>query len=246
MIALFTDFGLRGPYVGQLQAALARHLGGEASAHVVVSLMHDAPAFRPRPAAYLLAALVADFPPGTVFVCVVDPGVGGARKALILEADGRVFTGPDNGLLAVVAHHAGDARWYEITWKPQRLSASFHARDLFAPVAAMLASGREPSRRPFSSPVGEDWPHDLFEIIYVDRFGNAMTGIRAAGMDLSDGLQVGGCRVRHARTFSEVGVGEAFWYVNAVGLVEIAVNQGDAAGMLGLEVGDPCPVCRGS
>ncbi len=240
MIALFTDFGSAGPYAGQIHAALLQCLGRRAPSHPVVSLIHDAPVFQPRAAACLLAALADDFPAGTVFVCVVDPGVGGTRKALILEAGGRLFTGPDNGLLALAARRSGHAVWHEIIWRPERLSDSFHGRDLFAPVAAMLALGRMPEHRPMPNPVGADWPDDLFEVIYVDHFGNAMTGIRASSLGRDDILEIAGRRLRYARTFSEAGAGEAFWYVNAIGMVEIAANQGNAAGELGLKTGDAC------
>src|SRR5205085_6905131 len=99
----------------------------------VIDLFADLPAARPRPAAYLLAAHAAWFPPGAVFLAVVDPGVGSERAAIVVEADGRWYVGPDNGLFELVIRRAATARSWEITWKPQWLSASFHGRDLFAP-----------------------------------------------------------------------------------------------------------------
>ena len=140
MIVLFTDFGLAGPYVGQMRAVLH----ARAPDAPVVNLFADAPRFEPKLAAYLLAAYVEEFPAGTVFLAVVDPGVGGARAPAIVEADGRWFVGPENGLFAILARRADAFRWWRITWTPARLSASFHGRDLFAPVAAMLASGEPP------------------------------------------------------------------------------------------------------
>ena len=98
MIALFTDFGLEGPYIGQVKAVL--HAG--APGVPVIDLVADAPAHEPQLAAYLLAALVREFPAGTVFLGVVDPGVGGAREAVIVEADGRLYVGPHNGLFEIV------------------------------------------------------------------------------------------------------------------------------------------------
>lgn len=242
MIALFTDFGLRGPYVGQLKAVVLR----EAPAIPVVDLMHDAPAFAPRPSAYLLASLAEYLPVGTTSVCVVDPGVGGARRALVLKAGGRCFVGPDNGLLAVVARRDPDARWSEILWRPPSLSASFHGRDLFAPIAARLASGAEVQSRPVTNPVGADWPESLAEVIYLDEFGNAFTGLPAAALPSGARLCVGERCVARARTFSDVPPGTAFWYENALGLAEIAVNQGSAAATLALAVGQPLRVsCAG-
>jgi len=236
MILLFTDFGLAGPYVGQMKAVLHR----EAGAVPVLDLMADVPAFDARAGAYLLAAYAADFPAGSVFLCVVDPGVGGDRQALMLQADGRWFVGPDNGLLAVVARRARQVEAWRITWQPEHLSASFHGRDLFAPLAARLARGEPPPGTTVTPDrlVGHDWPDDLAAIVYVDSFGNAMTGLRAERLTDASRLVVRGQRLERARTFSAVAPGDAFWYENANGLAEIAVNQGRADQRLGLAVGD--------
>jgi S-adenosyl-L-methionine hydrolase (adenosine-forming) len=240
MIALFTDFGLAGPYTGQLKAVLAQRAPGVA----VVDLFADLPAGKPRPAAYLLAAYAPWFPPGTVFLAVVDPGVGSARRAVVVEADGRLFVGPDNGLFELVWRRAGDARGWEIVWRPQTLSASFHGRDLFAPVAARLALAgpdRETLRAAEIARV-PDWPDDLAEIVYIDHFGNAVTGMRARALPTAAQLTAEGRMVPRARTFSDVPSGAAFWYENANGLAEIAVNGGRADAALGLAVGSPVRV----
>jgi len=233
MIALFTDFGPEGPYAGQMQAVLAAGAPGVP----VVSLMHDAPAFNARASAYLLAALTAPFPASTVFACVVDPDVGSDRKPLLLKADGYWFVGPDNGLLTVVARRAEQAEWHEILWRPEHLSASFHGRDLFAPVAAMLARGELPEMHPCAPSVGTDWPDDPAEVIYIDHYGNAMTGMRAGCLDDTAVLRIGDTRITHARTFAEAGRGACFWYGNAMGLVEIAANRASAATLLDLDIG---------
>ncbi len=236
MIVLFTDFGLDGPYVGQMKAVLH----GEAPGVTLIDLMADAPAFDAKAAAYLLAAYAPTFPAGCVFLTVIDPGVGGSRLPLVVEADGRWFVGPDNGLLAPTARRAETARAWQVTWRPDRLSASFHGRDLFAPVAARLARGEEPpgSPYPIAKMAGAGWPDDLHEIVYLDRFGNAVTGLRAAGLPKDAALVVAGHRLERARTFSAVAPGVAFWYENANGLAEIAVNQGRADQLLGLKPGD--------
>jgi S-adenosylmethionine hydrolase len=129
-----------------------------------------------------LAAHAVWFPAGTVFLCVVDPGVGGARPAIILEADGKWYVGPGNGLFELVQWRAEITHSFDITWHPERLSASFHGRDLFAPVAAMLARGEAPPGRVRNDGADRraDWPDDLSEVVYIDHFGNAMTGLRAA------------------------------------------------------------------
>lgn len=235
MIVLFTDFGLSGPYTGQVKAVLAQ----QAPDVPVIDLFADAPAFDPQLSAYLLAAYAPALPVGSVFVCVVDPGVGTDRRPLIVEADGRLFAGPDNGLFEVIRRRAGTARVWAIDWKPERLSASFHGRDLFATVAARLATGREVARTelPAAAVARTDWPDDLARIVYVDVYGNAMTGLRAATLPADAVLEAGGHRVRRGRTFADVPPGTALWYENANGLAEIAVNQGRADADPGLRVG---------
>lgn len=235
MIALFTDFGAAGPYTGQVSAVLFDTAPGVP----VVQLFSDAPAGRPKPAAYLLAAYGAWFPPGTVLLCVVDPGVGGPRRAVIAEAAGRFYVGPDNGLFELVLRRAGAARTWEITWRPPRLSASFHGRDLFAPAAARLARGEPVATLASPAPALRfaDWPDDLAAIVYIDHYGNALTGLRGDSVPRGARLSAGGRTVGHAATFSAVPEGEAFWYVNSNGLVEIAVNSGRADALLGLTIG---------
>ena len=239
---MFTDFGLRGPYMGQMEAVLA----DLAPAVRVVHLMSDAPRFNAKTSAYLLASLTAPFPAGTVFMCVVDPGVGTARRALILRADGRWFVGPDNGLLAIVARHASEVEWHEILWRPQKLSASFHGRDLFAPVAAMLATRQMPDAALCEPAIGREWPDDLAEVIYVDHYGNLFTGLRANGLPdgAGIGIGIGARRLVQGLTFADAEPGELLWYPNSQGLVEIAANQGDAAALLGVGVGSALTVTR--
>jgi hypothetical protein len=234
MIVLFTDFGPAGPYVGQMKAVLARKAPGMP----VIDLVSDASAFNARACSYLLAALAPDFPRGAVFLAVVDPGVGSNRPPIVVKTGGQWFVGPDNGLFDGVVRRAGTAEAWRITLQPERLSASFHGRDLFAPVAAIIATGGPvPGERlPPDSVRRADWPDDLPEIIYIDHFGNAMTGLRAASLHEDAVLEAAGHRMSRARVFSDVAPGAVFWYENANGLAEIAVNQG-RADRLGLEVG---------
>jgi len=240
MIALFTDFGLAGPYTGQMLAVLHQ----TAPEATTISLFADAPPGQPKPAAYLLAAYAAWFPTGTVFLCVVDPGVGGARRAVVASADDRLYVGPDNGLFDLVLRRAADARLWEITWRPPSLSASFHGRDLFAPVAARLAKGETLSAlaRPDAEHFERGWPDDLAEIVYIDHYGNALTGLRGSQVPTPARLVAGGRSIAPAATFSAVPPGTAFWYVNANGLLEIAVNRGRANEVLGLAVGSPITI----
>ncbi len=235
MIVLFTDFGPGGPYVGQMHAALAQQAPGTP----VIDLFHDVPSFDIRAAAYLLPAYTRGFPPGTVHVCVVDPGVGSERRALMVKADHRWYVGPDNGLFHVLARRARDMECQEIRWQPAQLSASFHGRDLFAPVAAQLARGLMPDCVPAKlTPPAPDWPEDLAQVLYIDHFGNAITGLRAEYLGHDVRLRIAGTDLAYARTYSEVRAGQGFWYENANGLVEIAFNQGRASDRLGIAVGD--------
>jgi len=234
VIVLFTDFGAADPYVGQMHAVLAR----EAPQARVIDLLHAVPDYDIRAGAYLLPALAAEFPPGSIFVCVVDPGVGGPRRAVMLRADERWYVGPDNGLFHVLARRARAPEAWAIEFRPPRLSASFHGRDLFAPVAARLARGDWPpcAATALTAPAG-DWPEDLPAVVYVDHYGNAMTGLRASAIDRARAIRIAGRELRHAAVFSAVPPGTAFWYVNSIGLVEIAVNRGSAAAALGLRPG---------
>jgi len=240
MIVLFTDFGLHGPYTGQMKAVLHQMAPGVP----VIDLFSDAPAGRPKASAYLLAAYATWFPAGTVALCVVDPGVGGTRPAMIVKADGRWYVGPGNGLFEMVQRRAGESLSWDIQWRPQHLSASFHGRDLFAPVAAMLARGDPPPGRPRMDGADRqtDWPDDLAEIVYIDHFGNAMTGLRAAMLAPSARLVTGARVLLRGRTFGDLPPGAAFWYGNANGLAEIAVNQGRADLSLSLAIGSAVKV----
>jgi S-adenosylmethionine hydrolase len=234
-IVLFTDFGSADIYVGQVKAVLAR----EAPGVPVIDLLNDAPAYDVEAAAHLLAALAPEFGAGSVFIAVVDPGVGTARDAIVVEVGGRHYVGPDNGLLSIVYRSGHPARCHSSRWRPTRLSASFHGRDLFAPVAARLATGALPGDwlAPKPQPDVRLEAAPLARVIYVDHYGNCITGIPARGIDLTARLTVAGRELRHARVFGEALPGEPFWYENSVGLVEIALPGASAARLLAIGVG---------
>ena len=240
MIVLFTDFGVRDPYVGQVKARLAEH----APTQPVVDLLHEAPDFNPHAGAHLLAAFAPGFPPGSVFLAVVDPGVGTPRDAVVVLAGGRWFVGPDNGLLSVAAARHADTRLWRITWRPDALSATFHGRDLFAPIAADIARGEFPADKmtPADKLQVEFDAGDLPRVIYIDHYGNAWTGVRGVPKDAR--VSAAGELFKHSESFGFVGKGEGFWFVNSVGLLELAVNRGSAAETFGLKVGDPVQAQR--
>jgi S-adenosyl-L-methionine hydrolase (adenosine-forming) len=236
-IVLFTDFGAGDLYVGQVKAVLQRL----APAMPVIDLLHEAPAFNVRASAHLLASMVGCFGEDSVFLTVVDPGVGSLRNPLVVKADERWYVGPDNGLLSVIGARAARGDCWRIVWRPDALSDTFHGRDLFAPVAATLAvqgglpKGWFEHAGELDVEFGGD---DLPQIIYLDHYGNAHTGIRARGIPREALLTVGERRLPFARIFSEAAEGAPFWYENSQGLVEIAVNCGHAAQLLNLKIGD--------
>ncbi len=237
MIVLSCDFGLEGPYIGQVKAALYQ---GAPRSHII-DLFSDLPAYNPHASSALLAAYSSAFPADTVFLSIVDPGVGMSnRRGVVVQSCGHWFVGPDNGLFNGVMKRDGNAKWWEIIWRPMQLSNTFHGRDLFAPVAAAIASCAFPSKklRPMALPDLTAVDADYAAVAYIDHFGNLISGIRAEAVLNTTTLALCHEEIVYARTFGEVEVGELFWYKNANGLIEIAVNCGSAAKMVGAVVGD--------
>jgi len=239
-VFFFTDFSSRGPYLGQMETAVLA-----VAPHArIINLMNDAPFANPRASACLLAALNDYLPENAVVVAVVDPGVGGSRKAICLNIGDRWYLGPDNGLLALLVSNAGAENCFlaelHDSYKTAA-SASFHGRDVFAPVAGLLVNGKSPDTCPLpaSGMVGASWPGELAEVIYLDGFGNAMTGLRMRNLGDLQGVVVGEQLVKPAHTFSSVPAGALFCYENSMGLLEIAANGSNAGRILGLEIGSP-------
>lgn len=226
MIFIFSDFGINGPYSGTMRSVVMR----SAPTVPVCDLMVDAPDRNPKAASYLLAALMCEFKPGDVVLAVVDPGVGSARKGVVVNCDGVSFVGPDNGLFEMIIRRGRDVSIRSIDWQPDDPSASFHGRDIFAPVAAMIATDTsfETSWLAIDDrhAAAKDWPDQLEEVIYIDTYGNLMTGMMPPKE--AEHVMVKGEVVGTARTFSDVKVGQGFHYRNSIGLCEIAVNCGRA------------------
>jgi len=236
MIVVFTDFGANDIYTAQVQGRLHEI----APQHpVIISALHSVPDYDPRSAAHLLAALHGYFARDTVFLAVVDPGVGTERGAVVVQADDQWFVGPDNGLLSVIAARAKRSAFWRIRIPAEGISASFHGRDVFAPVAAQIATDILSPNTLESKPELDVQlgPEDLAEVIFIDHFGNAITGLRADNVPPDKGIDHNGSRIPSARVFSEIARGEPCWYRNSMGLVEIAVNCGRAADDLGLAAG---------
>jgi len=234
-VLLVTDFG-PGIYVGQMRAILA----ALAPDLPVIDLVQDLPPFRPDLAGRLLPGLVRDIPAESLFICVVDPGVGGERALLAARIDDNWFIAPDNGLLVPLVRRSKSVSLWRIGWRPERISSSFHGRDWFVPVAVRLAHSKDLALTPLlpESLVGFDRSSECDRVLYVDHFGNLMTGLSLPKTVSFPLLMAGSWRLPFARTFCEVEPGQPFWYENALGLVEIAVNQGRADHLLGLAAGD--------
>ena len=168
---------------------------------------------------------------------VVDPDVGSSRAALAVASDHHHFVGPDNGLLSILWQRARRRECRRIAWRPVPLSSSFHGRDVFAPVAAALALRRVPRGWlvPKARPDVLLPSRDLARVIYIDHYGNAVTGLRLTNANAT--LRVGRRVLRYARTFDDARA--PFWYGNSMGLVEIAAPRSSAARKLHLRIGTP-------
>jgi S-adenosylmethionine hydrolase len=224
VITLTSDFGEGSPYVAAMKARL---LAGCPEA-VLVDVGHAVPAFDVVAGAFVLWAGTRHFEQGAVHLAVVDPGVGGARRAVALEAAGSTYVGPDNGLFGLVLSEAAagsPVRAVEL-FRPPETSPTFEGRDVFAPAAAALASGAplESMGRPLAgalTPLPVSGP----VVLWVDRFGNLVTNVRPPVA----GLVVNGRAVRAtARTFDEAPPDTPFLYVGSMGFVEVGVRRGRA------------------
>jgi S-adenosylmethionine hydrolase len=248
-ITLTTDFGTRDSYVAELKGVL--YAQGPASLELV-DLSHEIGAQDLREAALFVRAAWPRFPPGTIHLVVVDPGVGSARRALALELRGQQLLGPDNGVMSLLF----DGSERAVTIDPTRLgsepiSATFHGRDVFAPAAARLAQGtplavlgpvaRELVR--LALPVVSSSSSQLQgEVIHVDRFGNLITNIARsdlapwAGQDVRVHL-AGSVPLPLAHCYADAAVGCRLALIGSSELLEIALNQGNAAVLSGARVG---------
>lgn len=240
LITLTSDFGLQDYYVGAMRGALLC-VAPEAR---LVDLSHCIPPQDLLAGAWILRHAATEFPPGTVHLAVIDPGVGSPRRPLVVQSGGYVWVGPDNGLFSFAFQVPG---WqaYEISHpdlRGPRLSSTFHGRDLFAPTAARLATGfplsevgppvLDPVRLDEAAPRQEEGQL-VGQVIHLDRFGNLTTNIPAAavaGWDEGWRLQVGAQTLtRLCRTYAEAEAGALLALVGSAGLLEIAVNGGSAA-----------------
>jgi S-adenosylmethionine hydrolase len=231
----------------------------------VVDLTHELPPHDVMAAAFSLAAARPAFPAETTFLAVVDPGVGSARRALALEANGQRFVGPDNGIFTFVLAEQPSARVHEITNQGlfrAQVSATFHARDIFGPVAGRLAAGMDlaevgpaladPVRLPLERPRAVGAAEWEGAVLHVDRFGNLITDFTQADLDAALATVSGdptdlvvvveGMVLPLVRTYSDVCDGEACALAGSSGRLEVSVNRGSAARQLGAARGAPVRV----
>lgn len=234
MLILFSDFGLEGPYIGQVKAVLLNR----APSIPVIDLFSNAPIWDIASSSHLLANYSQNFPANCVFLSVVDPGVGGQRLAVVIKADDHWFVGPDNGLMDVIVSRSDCVEKWLIEWRPDQLSSSFHGRDLFAPIAAEIASGNFPEEKLKKVDINKvSMIDDLWRVIYIDHYGNAITGIRCKNVSKKSQLSLLNKTIEYANTFSAVTKSYLFWYCNSNGLVEIAANQDRASVLLDITIG---------
>jgi len=261
LVALLTDFGSADHYVGALKGAILSRCP-EAQ---IIDIAHDLLAHDIEEGAWCLAAAFRSFPPRTVFVAVVDPGVGSSRRALAIECGEALFVGPDNGIFTYVLTENYDYRLREITnrsFMSSQISATFHARDVFGPVAAHLAQGvpldevGPPAEDPVLFPIqgmrhkgAGEWEAN---VVHIDHFGNLTTSLYErdlmgilsnAGNDPTEVVVVvEGFVIPLVHTYSDIAEGEACALVGSTGRMEVAVNRGNAARTLGASKGAPVRV----
>jgi S-adenosylmethionine hydrolase len=256
VVTLTTDFGLADPFVGVMKG---RIVGRHPDARII-DLTHEIPAHWPAEAGFWLARSFRYFPPGTIHVAVVDPGVGSARACAAIEAERHLFLAPDNGLLGAVLESVADPVARRIDDRAferagiEAPSATFHGRDIFAPFAAELAAGRlQPADLgPIVQDLVPGWleeptmgPREVAgTVVTVDRFGNLITNIEARHLKhlAHPFVRVAGQELPLRRTYSEVRPGAYLALINSFGVLEVARAERSAAEGLGMERGAPVVV----
>ncbi len=260
MITLLTDFGTSDYFVPAVKGVILTISPNTR----IVDLTHDVAAQDVHSAAFTLGACYRDFPAGSIHVAVVDPGVGSARRAIIAEAGGRLFVGPDNGIFSFVYARESDARVFHVTndkYFRHPVSATFHGRDVFAPVAAHLALGAKPED--FGAEIGDCVRFEIPQpkqvgdgavagrVIHIDRFGNCITNFTEAELSQSriarsTRLYFGGREIRQfGAYFAEAADrGELFAYPGSAGYWEIALWRDSAAKLVNVRCGDEVILAR--
>jgi len=249
VIALLTDFGNRDFFVGSMKGVMV----GILPASRIIDITHEIPSFNIKAAAFLLRAAYRYFPAGTVFLAVIDPGVGSPRKVILVKTEDYYYIAPDNGILTLTLEHDLPVDMCEVSnpeyFLPQ-ISRTFEARDRMAPVAAWLASGiplkkfgpvlPAYEKLELTEPV-KNAEGIQGEVLYADKFGNLITNIPEDWLDdyIKESqeeriLLVGDTQVSYQNSYAEAGKGELLYLPGSLGLVEIAVREGSASERLHL------------
>lgn len=239
IVTFLTDFGTQDAYVAAMKAAVLRQTR---DVHLI-DITHEISPQDVLAGSIALERAVASFPPGTIHVAVVDPGVGTDRRLLAVSINSQWVLCPDNGLITWAWRRmGGSAR--ELTWRPRSHSRTFHGRDILAPAAGMLAAGKPLATlsRTLSGPLLLDLiiaRGDEGAIIHFDRFGNATTNIPAGQVPPNASIRLRKHNLgRLRRTYGEVPVGKPLALIGSSDLLEIAVRNGSARRELKLSVGD--------
>jgi S-adenosylmethionine hydrolase len=236
VISLLTDFGTADYYVGAVKGAIL----SVNPAAVIADITHEIPPQDVAAGAFTLFAAYKTFPAGTIHVAVVDPGVGSTRRAIMVSANEQFFVGPDNGLFTYIYDREPSHRTVHVTadrFFRTEVSTTFHGRDIFAPVAAALSKGI--AMEEFGAEINDEVRLPSLEtplrIIHIDRFGNCVTNITRA----DKGLIVNGRTISEFRQFYGDGDDESLFAIRgSAGFIEISVNGGSAAKVLGVQRGD--------
>jgi S-adenosylmethionine hydrolase len=249
IITLLTDFGLADPYAAIMKGVIL----GLCPDVTLVDISHEVPPQDIRSAAFMLESAFRYFPDGTIHCVVIDPDVGSSRAVLIVRAFAQTFIAPDNGVLAGIFEACPDHKVYQAVGKEYilaELSLTFHGRDIFAPVAAHLANGVPiekigiPAEKYCRGEIGHatiEGDHITGEIVYIDRFGNAVTNIHRSMLEGKPGieLKIGkNCIKRLSFIYAEVKTGEPLALIGSQNMLEISVREGSAKAFFGFKPGD--------
>ena len=239
VITLLTDFGTADYFVGAVKGAI---LSVNPNI-IIVDITHEIPAQNIEAGAFMLLAAYKTFPSGTIHVAVVDPGVGSSRRPIIVAANDQFFVGPDNGLFSYIYDLEHSHRTFHVTaseYFRTNPSSTFHGRDIFAPVAAALSTGIAPDQ--FGPEINDAVRLPSLEtplrIIHIDRFGNCITNITREVFE-GKSLSINGRTITSLRNFyGEALPEELFAIWGSAGFLEISVNGGSAAQVLGAKRGN--------
>ena len=253
IVTLLTDFGLKGEYSGAMKGVILK-INPRCQ---VVDITHQITPQNIQEASFVLSSIYPYYPSGTVHVVVVDPGVGTKRRPIILQKDGFFFVGPDNGVFTSILSGKGKITGYEISRKEfflTPISETFHGRDIFAPVAGLLSLGKAPKLfgPRIEGFIQTRWPQPrikggkiLGQVLWADSFGNLITNISRKGYERLIGghsiqIKGKGWQIKRLyRTYEQGQPGEPLALFGSMGRLELAVNQGCARKILGLNPGDP-------